>query len=138
MILTFSSYSYNALTEKTTLLGYYIPVELYEALFLFALFGVLSFLLLKKRSNLTMPIYLIAYGVWRFIIEFFRGDVAERGGNTVLGLFPSQWMSVLFVLGGIAMILIYHFRKIPFTLKREEEREEPAPEEDTAPPEDKA
>ena len=92
--------------------GYYIPTQLYEALFLFALFAVLSFLFFK-RSNITMPIYLISYGVWRIFIEFFRTDAR---GAIVLGLAPSQWQSVIFILGGIAMLVVYKLVKFPYVL----------------------
>ncbi len=93
--------------------GYYVPTQLYEALFLFALTAVLS-VLYFKGSNLIMPIYLIAYGVWRFFIEFLRAD--ERGAM-VFKLAPSQWQSFIFVGIGIAIILFYYFMKIPFVLR---------------------
>lgn len=96
--------------------GYYVPTQLYESLFLFVLATILIVLYLK-RCNITMSIYLIAYGVWRFIIEFFRTDY--RGFNPVL--YPSQWISILFVLGGIALMLVYYFRKIPFVLPKKEQ-----------------
>lgn len=92
--------------------GYYVPIQLYEALFLFALFGVLS-LLYFKHSNVTMQIYLIAYGAWRMFIEFFRTD--ERGA-VVLGLYPSQWQSLVFMAIGVALIIFYLIRKIPLKL----------------------
>lgn len=100
--------------------GYYVPTQLYESLFLFALFAVLS-VMYFKRSNITMQIYLIAYGVWRIFIEFFRDDYR---GAFVLGLAPSQWQSIIFIAGGIAMLLIYYFKKIPFRLKEEEKHNE--------------
>ena len=86
--------------------GYFVPTQLYEALFLFALFIVLTILLYKK-CQITMHIYLIAYAVWRMFIEFFRAD--ERGAM-VLGLAPSQWQSILFALAGIALLIIYHLK----------------------------
>lgn len=89
--------------------AYRIPTQLYEALFLLALFVVLS-VLYFKRCNCTMQIYLIAYGVWRMIIEFFRDDPR---GAVVLGLEPSQWQSILFVGGGIAMFVFYIIKGIP-------------------------
>ena len=95
--------------------GYYVPTQLYESLFLFVCFGVLSLLLFKK-CNITMQIYLIAYGLWRIFIEFFRTD--ERGA-VVLGLYPSQWQSILFILGGVALLVIYAVKKIPFIKKEE-------------------
>ncbi len=94
--------------------GYYVPTQLYEALFLFVLAGVLSVLFIKFDVNLILPIYLIAYGVWRIIIELFRTDA--RGGF-VLGLAPSQWQSIIFIVGGIAIIVLYKILKIPFVLK---------------------
>ena len=96
--------------------GYYVPTQLYESLFLFVLFAVLSVMYLK-RSNITMHVYLIAYGVWRIIIEFFRTDYR---GAIVLGLAPSQWQSIIFIAGGIALFIIYYVRKVPFVRKPEE------------------
>ena len=98
--------------------GYYVPTQLYEALFLFALFGVMSYLYFKKDCNVTMPIYLIAYGVWRIFIEFFRTDAR---GAFVLGLAPSQWQSILFIAGGIAIFVVYALKKIPFFLSKKKE-----------------
>ena len=95
--------------------GYYVPTQLYEALFLFALFAVLS-ILYFKRCNLLMSIYLIAYAVWRMFIEFFRTD--DRGA-IVLGLAPSQWMSIIFVVLGLGLIAFYVWKKIPFFLPEE-------------------
>ena len=95
--------------------GYYVPTQLYEALFLFAL-ATLLIVLYLKRSNITMSIYLIGYGVWRFIIEFFRADY--RGFNPTL--YPSQWLSILFILGGIALMIIYRRKKMPFVLPKKE------------------
>lgn len=100
--------------------GYHVPTQLYESLFLFVLFAVLSVIYFKK-SNLILPIYLISYGVWRMIIEIFRTDAR---GAVVLGLQPSQWMSIIFIAIGIGLILFYYFKKIPFTEKAPKEIEE--------------
>ena len=97
--------------------GYYVPTQLYEALFLFALFGVLTFLYFK-RYNIIMHVYLIAYGVWRIFIEFFRHDhVGELFGI----LSPSQWQSIFFILGGVALFLVYKYLKKPFILPKDGE-----------------
>ncbi len=96
--------------------GYYVPTQLYEAIFLFLLFAVLTYLYFN-RSNITMQIYLIAYGVWRMIIEFFRTDAR---GAVLLGLYPSQWQSIIFIVGGVAMLLVYVFKKIPLRFPKEE------------------
>ncbi|MBO4251893.1 MAG: prolipoprotein diacylglyceryl transferase [Clostridia bacterium] len=95
--------------------GYFVPTQLYESLFLFVLFAVLSYLYFK-RSNITMQVYLIAYGLWRIFIEFFRTDAR---GAAILGLYPSQWQSVVFIAGGVVMLLIYIIKKIPLVLPKE-------------------
>jgi prolipoprotein diacylglyceryltransferase len=41
------------------------------------------------------------YGVWRFVIEYFRTD--DRGSTLVDFLSPSQFIAVLMVLGSIAL-----------------------------------
>lgn len=98
----------------TRVTGYYIPTQLYESLFLFALFAVLS-ILYFKRFNVLMQIYLIAYGVWRFLIEYVRAD--EVGGATDSLLRPSQWQSIVFILIAIALFVLYRIKKIPFREK---------------------
>ena len=67
-----------------------------------------------------MALYLIAYGVWRIIIEIFRTDAR---GAFVLGLAPSQWQSVLFIAGGVALIVFYIIRKIPLFFPKEQPTE---------------
>ncbi len=95
--------------------GYYVPTQLYEALFLFALFGVLSYLLLKKNCNIIMHIYLIAYGIWRIIIEFFRADNRGFAADKIQ---PSQWQSIVFILLGVGLIIFYVVKKIPLILPK--------------------
>lgn len=97
-------------------IGYHVPTQLYEALFLFALFTVLT-ILYFKRCNILLQIYLIAYGVWRFIIEFVRTDAVGGSGQT--GLRPSQWQSFVFIGIGVALIIFYIVKKIPLIKKGE-------------------
>ncbi len=90
-----------------------IPTNLYEALFLLALFGVLMLLLFKfKKQNILLIIYGFAYAVFRFIIEYYRGD--ERG-TFIPGLSPSQFQSIvlLAVVAALAVYVLY-FKKRPF------------------------
>ncbi len=98
--------------------GYHVPTQLYEALFLFALFAVLSLLYFKK-CNIIMHLYLISYGFWRIFIEFLRTD--ERG-VIFLGLAPSQWQSFIFIGGGVALLIFYLIRKIPLWLPDKNKR----------------
>ena len=68
-----------------------------------------------------MHLYLVAYAIWRFIIEIFRDDPR---GATVLGLEPSQWQSIVFILIGVALTVFYHLRKIPWKLPEFEQTEQ--------------
>lgn len=100
--------------------GYFVPTQLYEALFLFLLAAIMT-VLFFKRFNPMFVIYLIGYGVWRIVIEFFRGDY--RGGVEGAILSPSQWFSIIFIVGGIALIVIYKLTKLPIFLPQEANEE---------------
>lgn len=79
-------------------LGYkVVPVQLFEALFLFVLSAVLL-ILFRKGKRYELPIYMLAYAVWRFVAEMLRGDY--RGATVVDFLSPSQLISVLLLAGG--------------------------------------
>ena len=80
------------------------PTQLFEAFFLFILFAVLFIVAIKKQTKYSMVIYLYSYGVWRFLIEFIRGD--ERG-FILLNLAPSQWISILAVILATILLIIF-------------------------------
>ena len=83
------------------------PTQLFEACFLFILCGVMSYLYLKKDFKYNFVVYLIAYGIWRFLIEFVRADYR---GSFVSGLTPSQTQSlILIALAVPAFFLLRHF-----------------------------
>lgn len=95
-----------------------IPTNLIEAVFLFVLALVLILLAFKKRTTLTFPIYAICYGIFRFLIEFVRGD--DRG-NFVSGISPSQfWSIVLFVFGVFYLLYLVVKRKTKLPTPLEE------------------
>ncbi len=77
-----------------------VPLQLYEALFLFALFGFFVYRLIKNKTC-NLPLYMAIYGVWRFIIEYFRQD--DRGSTIVDFLSPSQFIAILMVVGAVAL-----------------------------------
>ncbi len=79
------------------------PTQLYEAAFLFLIFGVFSYLVLKKKDRYVMCYYLVSYGVFRFMIEYLRDD---HRGSLVAGMSPSQFWSVLMVVGGIILYFL--------------------------------
>ena len=77
-----------------------IPVQLFEAIFLFALCGVLTWRLRKRRRN-NLAVYLMAYAVWRFFIEYLRAD--DRGATVISFLSPSQFVAVVLFLFGAGL-----------------------------------
>ena len=95
-----------------------VPIPLFESIFLFVLSAVMIICLFKVKIKDTMSIYLVSYGIWRFIIEYFRADYR---GELIPGLTPSQFWSIIMVIGGIALFLIYRYfdKKI---LEKEEQQ----------------
>ncbi len=82
-----------------------VPVQLFEAAFLLALSGVLFYLFMKKKTGFPLlSVYLIAYGIWRFCIEFARGD--DRGQSPVPFLTPSQFIAVILIAVGVGYGLV--------------------------------
>ncbi len=77
-----------------------VPTQLFEALFLFALCGYLSYRLYKKQKG-NLGLYLVLYAIWRFVIEFFRADA--RGESLIRALTPSQLIAILLLLLGVGL-----------------------------------
>lgn len=83
--------------------GKVVPTQLFEMIFLLVLAAVMAFLYFKRSFNYNFAIYLIAYGIWRFTLEFFRAD--DRG-TLILGLQPSQFWSLLMIPLGVGYIFL--------------------------------
>lgn len=82
-----------------------LPTQLFEACFLFILGIVLLLIIWKgKRPGVSAGVYLSAYAVWRFVIEFFRSD--RRG--EIGALTTSQFISIFIFAAGAAILI---FRK---------------------------
>lgn len=108
------------------------PTQLYEAIFLFVLFAVCSYLLLKKGFQHNLSVYFVAYGIFRFLIEFLRGDAR---GELITGISPSQFWSLCMVAVGIIIYFplqpIFEKQKAEKAAKEQEAQErneEPAQE----------
>ncbi len=85
-------------------LGYkVIPVQLYEAIYLFLLAGIFLWLF-KRGKRYLLPSYMMAYAAWRFVAEQLRDDY--RGETVVDFLTPSQFISVLLLAGGLLLLAI--------------------------------
>jgi phosphatidylglycerol:prolipoprotein diacylglycerol transferase len=89
------------------------PTQLFESAFLFILFFTLD--KYPRFKGIQTPVYLISYGVWRFLIEFIRGD--DRGVLFVLfetkyNVFPtpSQFFSLLMFILGLYLLLTKTFK----------------------------
>ena len=84
--------------------NYYIPVQLIEAVGDVIIFIILC--IIKNKDNKyykPIGIYLVLYGIMRFILEFYRGDEV-RG---FLGLLStSQWISIFTVPLGLYCLII--------------------------------
>lgn len=81
------------------------PTQLFEAIFLFLLTIVLFVIAIKKRSIFTLPLYLFTYGIFRFCLEYLRGD--DRGG-LILNLSPSQFISLLAILTSVILYILFN------------------------------
>ena len=92
-----------------------VPIQMYEAIFLFAISAVMIILLFKFNFKYNMSLYLVSYGIWRFVIEYFRADYR---GNFIPGLSPSQFWSIIMVILGIAIFFVY--RKFDSRFVKEE------------------
>jgi len=80
-----------------------------ESAFLLALFVFQALLFIRgNRDGRNLAAYLIGYGTWRFIIEYYRGD-ALRG---IYGPFStSQYVALALIIAG-ALLLIRMHRQI--------------------------
>ncbi len=83
-----------------------VPTQLFEAIFLFVLFAITTVLYFKDKRYM-FPVYLISYGLWRFIIEYFRDDVARGNFMGIQGFTSSQFTSILFELTGVIILTIH-------------------------------
>ncbi|MDO4492284.1 MAG: prolipoprotein diacylglyceryl transferase [Clostridia bacterium] len=80
-----------------------LPTQLMESVFLIFLSAFLTGMFRKQRKQgTTTAWYFILYGIWRFIIEFFRSD--ERGA--ILGLSTSQFIGIFVIVAGIAILIV--------------------------------
>lgn len=89
------------------------PTMLYESIFLFILFAVCCYLFIKHNTKQNLSIYLIAYGIFRFFLEYLRAD--ERG-SFIPGISPSQFWSIIMVIAGIALFVFVYYlthKKVP-------------------------
>ena len=59
---------------------------------------------LIKNKPYNLPVYAIAYGVWRFFAEYLRADA--RGEGLLPFLSPSQQTALLLIAVGVGVIFL--------------------------------
>ena len=82
------------------------PTQLFEAFFLLIVSVLTGILAFKKDFIYNLPIYFGSYGIFRFLIEYIRGD--DRG-QFVTGLTPSQFWSIFMVIVAIGSIFLINY-----------------------------
>jgi len=77
------------------------PTQLYESFSEFLIFGILFWRFRKPHSRGgIISLYLVLYGIVRFVVEFFRYH--EQGNLWGTPLDTSQWISLLLIAAGVA------------------------------------
>ena len=77
-----------------------VPIQLYEAIFLFALFAWFMYRVLKRKTY-NLPLYMSVYGAWRFVVEYARDDY--RGYTFISFLTPSQLTAIAMIIGAAVL-----------------------------------
>lgn len=89
---------YYPINDSRTVWAWVLPTQLYEAAFLFLFSGALFFI--KKNRSAW---YIIGYNVFRFFLEYLRGD--DRGASPFGALSPSQFLSIIMLIMGICLLI---------------------------------
>lgn len=84
-----------------------VPLQIFEMSFLIVLAVVMAVLYFKVKFNYNFGLYAVAYGVWRFCIEFARGD--ERGQFIGTALSPSQFWSIIMIIVGVGYFFLQYY-----------------------------
>lgn len=125
--------SYNQYTGAYSVGPQVVPLQLFEMAFLIILGVVMAVLYFKFKFNYNFGLYAVAYGIWRFGIEFARGD--DRGQFIGTSLSPSQFWSIIMVLVGIGYFFLQYYvfakhMKHPELQQKKDPAEEEKPQEE--------
>ena len=90
------------------------PTPLYEAVGYFTIFFLLYFL--RRQQWFRQPaqfvgLFLVLLFGWRFVIEFFKEN--QETFEQALWLNMGQWLSIPFVVAGVALLFLSHLGKKP-------------------------
>lgn len=107
-----------------------IPTQLFEMIFLLVLGGVMALLYFKFKFNYNFAVYAVTYGIWRFVLEFFRDD--DRGQFLGTAVSPSQFWCILMVILGVGYVFLQyyvlskHMKHPELVVRQEKEEAEPS------------
>lgn len=83
----------------------HLPTMLYESAFCLLLAGFLTWFWGRKSfDGQVFWLYVLLYAIWRFGIEYLRGD-SERGTLISNALSPSQWISLLTASAAVVLLI---------------------------------
>ena len=91
-----------------------VPTQAFEATVEFILFFVILIVGKKHKDWNLLKLYLISYALFRFVIEFFRGDEIR---GIFAELSTSQWISITI----IGYYIIKMIKKKPYDIHEESE-----------------
>ncbi|MDF2543985.1 MAG: lgt2 [Herbinix sp.] len=82
-----------------------LPIQLIESslLFLLSLY-LFQYGRTPRRPGHMLGCYIMVYTLIRFILEFFRGDLAR---GSLLGISTSQWISLILLPLGLFLLYLY-------------------------------
>lgn len=90
--------------------GRMFPIQLVEAFLNLLLAAALTAYAKRVQNRWNILIaYMGAYGILRFSLEFFRGDLARGMGG---GLSTSQWISLTLMLAALAAALLLRGKRL--------------------------
>ena len=90
--------------------GRMFPIQLVEAFLNLLLAAALTTYAKKAQNRWNILLaYMGAYGILRFSLEFFRGDLARGMGG---GLSTSQWVSLTLMLAALAAALLLRGKRL--------------------------
>ncbi len=94
------------------------PIQIIESICNLIIF-IIILLTYKKYVGTykTVSLYAILYSIVRFVLEFYRGDVAR---GILLGLSTSQWISIILLIIGIGLFIYENKREGSDKYGREE------------------
>jgi phosphatidylglycerol---prolipoprotein diacylglyceryl transferase len=83
------------------------PAQLFDSLNALLIFALLQFMVSRRKfDGQITSLYLILYGIGRFIVEIYRGDDQARGVYFNGAVSTSQIISAISIVAGLAIYLI--------------------------------